>query len=173
MMNLVYALIGAHGITDMSYPFDVWGPIYAMMAAYFQILPYRLLLFASYGLSAYHFSCDGALFTSSPYLFYGYLGALAVLLRFRRARWSQNLIVSYLGLVHSPLHLARHMTEGNGRLVVGTFLFLSVNPWIQTYIQRIVRDNELSRDTYVNRCLLSIVDSHILTMALQTHLTHL
>jgi len=155
----------------MSQPFDVWGPIYAMVASYFQILPYRLILLMSYGLSAYHFSFDGALFISFPYLFQGYLTVLALLIIFRHTRLSQNIIIAYLGIIHSPLHLVKHMTDSNRILVLGTYVFLSIHPWIQRYIHSVVRDNELSRDTVLNRCMLSIVDSHILTMALQTHLT--
>ena len=166
----LYAFIGSHGITDMSLPYDLWVPTYLISWIYSCLFPYRLLLGINYCLSAYHFSYDLFGFIPFWYRFLGYLSCLAILLYFRHTSWSQNTIVGYLAFIHTPLHLLQNLTHHNDTLVMLTFAFMSTNTEIQEYFHKIIRNDEIFRDTRLNRSLLSVLHAHIIVSAMNTHM---
>ena len=164
--RFLYAFIGSHGITDMSLPYDLWVPTYLMSGFYAFLLPYRIMLSVTYGLSAIHFSFDSFSWIPLWARFLGYLSSLGILLVFRDKRWSQNTIMGYLGYVHTPIHLLRHLNHRNDMLVMLVFVCIAVNSHIQEYFHKIVHTDEILRDTFRNRALLSVLNSHILVSAM-------
>ena len=164
--RLLYAFIGCHGLTDMYLSHDLWIPVYLMSVLYSHVLPYKLLVGVSYLLSVLHFSQDIFLFVPFHIRYLCYGSVLSYLILCRKRRWAQNAIIGYMGLIHTPIHCIRHVNSLNELpvKVVGGFIF--TNPYLQTYINDIMRHGEIEHATRRNRCLLSVINAHIVTMIL-------
>jgi len=166
--RLLYAFIGCHGLTDMYLSHDLWIPVYLMSVLYSHVLPYKLLLGVSYLLSVLHFSQDIFLFVPFHIRCLCYGSVLSYLVLCRKRRWAQNAILGYMGLIHTPIHCIRHVNSLNDLSVklLGGFIF--TNSYLQTYINDIARKGEIEHATRRNRCLLSVINAHVVTMILHS-----
>ena len=168
IIRALYSLIGCHGITDMSLPYELWGPIYIVSCIYSQIIPYRVLLWITYSLSAFHFAHDIFHFVPFYLRYMGYMIGLGMLLYFRKHRWSQYTILAYLGCIHTPLHLIRYMNHQNNVVVAFTGAFIYANQWIQRYMNAIVTKGEIETTSRKNRLLISVLNAHILVNSMDS-----
>ena len=159
--RLVYSLIACHGITDVCERPENWIPAYAICASYAHALGYEVYLKLTLIMTALHFSqdiCD----TMDIQAFNAYLATLCLLLWFREWWISQQIIVAYLGFIHTPLHLYRKTTYLNDTLVLCTWGIIYSQDWIIAYIDDIVRNKAIETDTLMNRALLSVLNAHMI-----------
>ena len=173
--RVIYSLIACHGITDVCERPEHWIPAYAICASYAHALGYEVYLKLTIILTALHFSqdiCDTLdLHAFNAYLaslcilswtFNAYLATLCLLLWFREWWISQQIIVAYLGFIHTPLHLYRKTTYLNDTLVLCTWGIIYTQDWIIAYIDDIVRNKAIETDTLMNRALLSVLNAHMI-----------
>lgn len=159
--RLIYSLIACHGITDICERPEYWVPVYAICACYKDMLHYEVYLKLTILLSALHFSQDSSE-TWILTIFNGYLGSLCLLVWFREWRISQQILVAYVGFIHTPLHLYRKTTYLNDTLVICTWAMIYSQDWVIIYIDNIIRNKAIEKDTPMNRCLLSVLNAHMI-----------
>lgn len=166
LQEVVYALIGSHGLTDLYLPYDLWGPVYLISLIYSNLLPYKIVLGGSYLLSVLHFSQDISYMAPFFIRCLGYGTILAGLLRHRTQKWSQRAILGYLCLIHTPIHYMRYVTSLSEVSVMFIGGCICMTRFIRTYLTQIIQHGEIERATLRNRWLLSILNGHIITIAL-------
>lgn len=159
--RLLYSLIACHGITDICEKPEIWIPIYVICASYAPLFNYEVYLKFTIVMTALHFSQD-LYDTLILHIFNIYLATLCFLLWFREWWISQQIIVGYLGLIHTPLHLYHKATCLNDTLIVCTWAMIYSQDWIIAYIASIIHDKAIETDTRLNRILLSVLNSHMI-----------
>ena len=98
MIKYIYTWISFHGITDILLPLNIWVPVYSL-SLMSNALPMDCLNMITFILSGIHFYYDMYL---NPIYIYSILTAL---LYFGRSKYSQLIILSYMSLIHVPIHL--------------------------------------------------------------------
>jgi hypothetical protein len=156
--RLLYSLIACHGITDLST--STWGPIYTLCFLISLCVNYHLLLFTTIVLSLQHFSEDIGYHDIRIKLVY--LGVFLYLLKWYKSPWSKNLVLQYLGWIHTPINLYRSSTPINNLRVAIVFFTIYSQPLIGEYIDWILMDLGIIQDVRLNRILLGILIAHML-----------
>ena len=161
--RFLYAFIGSHGITDLSLPTDIWVPIYSLSCLYGAFIPYKLLVGISYLFSWIHFTMDiGVSWVTSL----GYAACLSGLIYCRKRTWSPKILLGYMSVIHTPLHLYRHLSFHNVGYVIALTCFLSYYKPYHRCVSRIIYQDGLLQNTYLHRALLIIINGHIMTHVL-------
>lgn len=155
MNKIIYTWIAFHGITDIFMPIRKWLPFYLLSPVY-AILPKRLLYTTTFLKSVIHFYED-CIFDITTISF-----GLFLLLYYGKYRLSQYIILSYMSLIHVPIHLYR--IELNDCQIVFLIFMFSVFYKINILhkkIENIVINGGII-DNNVDKLLIGIVNSHIL-----------
>ena len=98
LKRIIYTWISFHGITDILLPVHKWLPIYSLsLTSVF--IPMNILNSITVLLSSLHFKND--LYLNEYYI----LTILSFLLLFGNYKFSQTIILTYMSLIHVPMHL--------------------------------------------------------------------
>ena len=159
--DVVYAWIGCHGISDVSFPVHLWCPLYAASCAFAGLMPYAGTQVAVLSLTALHFSHDAtAELVDAPVLLV-YTTVLGTLLLRRRERLAQRAIVGYLACVHTPLHMWSHATRDTSAHMAMLFAVLLSSRLYQNTMRGVVERGAINRDCWLNRGLLGVTGGHL------------
>ena len=109
MNEYIYTWIAFHGITDILLPINIWCPIYTLsLLSYF--IPMNILNFITILTSTVHFTNDLYFFNCNDLYFFNYndiLLCLLLLLYFGEYKFPQYIILSYMSIIHVPIHLIK------------------------------------------------------------------
>ena len=155
MNKIISTWIAFHGITDIFMPLRKWLPFYLLSPVY-AILPKRLLYTTTFIKSVIHFYED-CIFDIKTISF-----ALFLLLYYGKHRLSQYIILTYMSLIHVPIHLYR-IEPNNSQIVFLIFMF-SVFYKIDILHRKIenIVINGGKIENNIDKLLIGIVNSHIL-----------
>ena len=155
MKNLIYSWISFHGITDLLLPFHYWGPIYTL-STISTFLPMNILNSITFLLSCIHFSYD--LLLTIPQIGL----ALFSLLTRGDSKWSQSILLSYMSLIHVPIHFMNiNLTFYTLLLLMTTFvIFYHCSLLMNTLDQIIVNGGRLPNNIE-HKLLLGVINAHI------------
>ncbi len=157
MKNLIYSWISFHGITDLLIPFQFWFPIYTLSTVSL-IVPMNLLNSITFVLSCIHFSYD--LLLTIPEIFF----FLLILIYYGNTAWSQYIILSYMSLIHVPIHFMNIDLELNTvLLLMTTFLFFYYCDFLMITLDQIITSGGSLPNNKRHRLLLGVINAHILT----------
>ena len=112
MNEYIYTWIAFHGITDILLPINIWCPIYTLsLLSYF--IPMNILNFITILTSTVHFTNDLYFFNCNDILL-----CLLLLLYFGEYKFPQYIILSYMSIIHVPIHLIKlHYTQEQQNLI--------------------------------------------------------
>ena len=158
--KICYMWIITHGITDIFYPTHLWLYIYSVNMGISLLLPKQLLFLKTFLLSGLHFSKD---FEISLYKIYFTLG---LGIYFGDISWIQNSLLGYMSFIHVPIHYYKVGIINKWILYQLFCLLFSIGVYKNNYllnkIDNIIKNKGNIEDTYINRCLYSVINSHII-----------
>ena len=170
--RILYSLIACHGITDLCEDPFLWIPLYLIWFSYGHYVSYEVLINDTILMTPAHLSLDVHK-PGEPYelfLYNVYLFALTLLLYYRESTISQNIVVAYLGIVHTPIHLYTKFTAMNALLTFLAFGCIHTQAWVKEYFQKILRDPAfIQTETRIHRLLLSVMNAHMMVQQIIHH----
>ena len=155
MNKIISTWITFHGITDLFLPIRTWLPFYILSPVY-AILPKRLLYTTTLLKSIIHFYYDNIFDIKTISI------GLILLLYYRKCKLSQYIIITYMSLIHVPVHLYR--IELNCSQMV-FLLFVYIIFYKLDILHRKIEDivkNGGKIDNNIDKLLIGIINSHIL-----------
>ena len=155
MNKIISTWIAFHGITDIFLPIRKWLPFYLLSPVY-AILPKRLLYTTTFLKSVIHFYED-CIFDITTISF-----GLFLLLYYGKYRLSHYIILTYMSLIHVPIHLYR--IELNDSQIVFLIIMFTVFYKIDILHRKIenIVINGGKIENNIDKLLIGIVNSHIL-----------
>lgn len=170
--RILYSLIACHGITDLCEDPFLWVPLYLIWFSYGHYVSYEVLINFTILMTPAHFSLDVHK-SGEPYelcLYNVYLFSLALLLYYRESTISQNIVIAYLGFIHTPLHLYTKFTLINTLLTSLAFGCIHTQAWVKEYFQKILREPAfIQTETQIHRLLLSVMNAHMMVQQIIHH----
>ena len=157
MKKLIYSWISFHGITDVLVPLHIWFPTYALSTISL-FIPMNILNSITFTLSCIHFSYDYLL--TFPQIAF----SLLLLLYYGKETWSQIILLTYMSLIHVPIHFINiHLTFHVVLLLMITFIiFYHCNLLMNTMDQIIISGGFLPSNKE-HKLLLGVINAHIVT----------
>jgi hypothetical protein len=158
MNKFINTWIAFHGITDILLPIYIWFPIYSISTLSI-FIPINILNLITIITSAFHFSQD------IIYLNYiETLSVLLILLYYGEYKLSQNIMISYMSLIHTPLHLYNiNFNYINIIILFSTYIiFYNINI-LQNILKIIINSGGRLPNNNYHKLLLGIINAHILT----------
>lgn len=166
MKNLIYSWISFHGITDLLLPFNLWFPIYSLSTISL-FLPMNILNSITFILSCIHFSQDLIL------NIYETIFCLLLLIYYGNTLWSQYIILSYMSLIHVPIHFMNINLGLNSLLfLMMTFIIFNYCNFLMITLDQIISSGGMSPNNKKHKLLLGIINAHIITNACKTKYLH-
>ncbi len=158
MNKSIYTWIAFHGITDILLPLNIWLPFYIISPITLYI-PFDILNFITILLSTLHFSYDLYFIN-----YFDILLVLLILLYFGEYRFSQYIIISYMSLIHVPLHLNKiNYNYFNITLLLFTYLIFYNLDLLMNNIKIILESGGRLPNNNYHKLLLGIINAHILS----------
>ena len=154
--RLIYTWISFHGITDILYPIYDWLPYY-IISPISIFIPMNILNAISIFTSAYHFSYDLSFLNFNTIL----LG-LFIFISLGKYKWSQNIILMYMSIIHVPLHFY-NLTYYDYELLICTFVLFYDFDFLYYNIKNIIESGGRLPNNNIHKFLLGIINAHILT----------
>lgn len=155
MNKIISTWILFHGITDIFLPIKHWLPFYLLSPVY-AIIPNKLLYTTTFLKSIIHFY-DDLIFDVKTISF-----GLFLLLYYGKYRLSQYVILTYMSLIHVPIHFYRIELNRNQILFL-LFIYLTfykIN-FLHNNIDKIVKNGGIINNN-IDKLLLGVINSHIL-----------
>ena len=157
MRRVLLTLVISHGITDIFLPFEVWQPIY-LCSLFMTLLPLKYINGITLLLSTIHFNND----INFIEIYQTFL-ILIILIYYGRYKISQNIIIGYMALIHTPIHLYYNI---NSLLILGIYIIFSIIIYNSNYIHNLINTIIISisskPNTIEHKLLLSIINAHII-----------
>jgi hypothetical protein len=161
MKNLIYSWISFHGITDLLLPFHYWFPTYTL-STISTFLPMNVLNSITFSLSCIHFSYD--LLLTIPQICL----SLFFLLSYGKSKWSQSILLSYMSLIHVPIHFMNiNLTFYTLLLLMTTFIIFYHCSLLMNTLDLIVMSGGPLPNNIKHKLLLGVINAHIITNLLQ------
>lgn len=161
MNKFINTWIAFHGITDILLPIYIWFPIYSISTLSI-FIPINILNLITIITSAFHFSQD------IIYLNYiETLSVLLILLYYGEYKLSQNIMISYMSLIHTPLHLY-HINHNyiTISLLFSTYIVFYNVDILQIILKKIIESGGRLPNNNIHKILLGIINAHILTISI-------
>ena len=160
MDKIVYTWIAFHGITDILLPINIWFPIYSISILSL-FIPINILNVITIFTSALHFSYDMYFIN-----YINMLSVLLILLYYGEHKISQNIIILYMSLIHTPLHLYNinhnYITIS---LLFSTYIVFYNVDILQKILKKIIKSGGRLPNNYIHKLLLGVINAHILTIS--------
>ena len=156
-MDEILSLIAFHGITDLYKRSLYIIPLYMTTTISSIFIPINLLNTITIILSSLHFSDDGYLNESQMFL------CLLFLLYYGEQSWSQNIMLGYMGFIHTPHHFYNlYLTDE--QYYVCFIALACIYHWegLLTMLQKIVISGGRQPNTISHKVILGIINGHIL-----------
>ena len=155
MNKCILSWIAFHGITDIFtdnwYYFYLFSPLCIFLSQ-------DVVNTVTFVLTIIHFNQDDIVPLEIL------IQSLLFLVYFGEYRFSQYLILSYMSLVHVPLHLSRIQLDYYKILVLMmTYTFMYHFTYLIHVIDTIIKSGGRLPNTYSHKLLLGVINSHILT----------
>lgn len=157
MRKVLLTLIISHGITDLFLPFQLWQPVY-LLSLLLIFLPLEYINIITLLLSSIHFSND-----INFIRIYQTLLLLMILVYFGKYKISQNIIIGYMALIHTPIHLY-HTIDTLSKLeiyIIFSIIIYNFN-YIHNLINTIITSVSSSPNNIEHKLILSIINAHII-----------
>jgi hypothetical protein len=156
-MDEILSLIAFHGITDIYKRSPYIIPLYMTTTITSIFIPMNILNTITIILTSLHFSDDGYLNESQMFL------CLLFLLYYGEQKWSQNIILGYMGFIHTPLHF-HDLYLTNEQYYFCLFVLVFIYHWerLLTILKQIVVSGGRQPNTLSHKVLLGIINAHIL-----------
>lgn len=155
MNKIISTWIIFHGITDIFLPIKHWLPFYLLSPVY-AIIPNKLLYTTTFLKSIIHFYGDQIF--DIKFISFG----LFLLLYYGKHRLSQYIILSYMSLIHVPIHFYRIELNDNQILfLLCIYIFFYKIDYLHNKIDKIVKNGGMI-DNNIDKLLLGVINSHIL-----------
>jgi hypothetical protein len=157
MRKVLLTLIISHGITDLFLPFEVWQPIY-LCSLFMIILPLKYINGITLLLSTIHFNND----IDFIEIYQTFL-ILMIFIYYGRYKISQNIIIGYMALIHTPIHLYHNIVSFSalGIYIIFSIIIYNFN-YIHNLINTIITSISSEPNTIEHKLLLSIINAHII-----------
>ena len=155
MNKIIYTWIAFHGITDIFLPIKKWMPFYLLSPVY-AILPKRLLYTTTFFKSIIHFyeDCIFNITTISLGLF--------LLLYYGKHRLSQYIILTYMSLIHVPIHFYRiELSDSQILFLIIIYIIFYKIQYLHNKIEKLIKNGGII-DNNIDKLLLGVINSHIL-----------
>ena len=182
MRKVILTLIISHGITDLFLPFQLWQPVY-LLSLLLIFLPLEYINIITLLLSSIHFSSDLDFYNNIHFInyinlisninvnnnsiyfirIYQTLLLLMILVYFGKHKISQNIIIGYMALIHTPIHLY-HTIDTLSKLeiyIIFSIIIYNFN-YIHNLINTIIRSVSSSPNNIEHKLILSIINAHII-----------
>lgn len=156
-MDEMLSLIAFHGITDL-YKRNLYIiPMYSLVTTTSIFIPMNLLNAITIVNSSYHFSHDGYLNKKQMLI------CLFYLLYYGEYRWSQNIMLGYMGFIHTPIHFS-HLYLSDNEIAFTLCTLICIYYWdgLLKLLKQIIYSGGRQPNTLYHKLLLGIINSHIL-----------
>ena len=155
MNKYIYTWVSFHGITDILLPINIWCPIYTLsLLSYF--LPINILNFITILTSTLHFSNDLYFLNSDDILL-----CLLILLYFGEYKFSQYMILSYMSIIHVPIHLIKlHYDYYTISLLLYTYMIFYNIDILQDNLKKIIESGGRLPNNKYHKLLLGVINAH-------------
>ena len=163
MNEYIYTWIAFHGITDILLPINIWCPIYTLsLLSYF--IPMNILNFITILTSTVHFTNDLYFFNCNDLYFFNcndILLCLLLLLYFGEYKFPQYIILSYMSIIHVPIHLIKlHYDYITLLLLFSTYMiFYNINI-LQDILKKIIESGGRLPNNKYHKLLLGVINAH-------------
>mgnify|MGYP006110460077 CR=1 FL=1 len=156
--KLIYSWISFHGITDILLPIHDWILYYSVIPLSI-IIPIDILNYITIILSSYHFANDIEILNPIHVFL-----ILSFLVSNEKYNYSQPLILSYMSIVHVPLHLySLYYDIFTVLLLVTTYIsFYKIDILMDT-LDDIIKSSGRKPNNMYHSLLLGVINAHIVT----------
>ena len=157
MIKYIYTWISFHGITDILLPLNIWAPVYGL-SLLSNALPMNYLNMITFILSGVHFYYD--MYLNLVYIY----SILATLLYFGKTKYSQLIILSYMSLIHVPIHLYNLEWSYYTYLsLISCYIGFYNCDFLINILDKIISSGATLPNNHFHKTLLGFINAHIIT----------
>ena len=160
-LNHLLSFISSHGICDMFSPFYKWFPIYSGSVLISLVVPLQLLNITLLTGTIYHFSDDLTISYQTTSLI------MIPLIVFKEKLLVQNLIMGYIGFIHTPFAYYYIIQEKEFfywmPLCLTTYGIVLKTPKLRNPLQEMIyKPGKELKNKYLQKILIGIINAHVI-----------